>query len=105
MVGRIYKLKRAGKQKYWSCSKDKEGCGDAVWTDLEVPPKIDREDHVETCRLVSLTMRHLILRTFDGGWRSNITEFTASSAANTYIKTFLHYVADQVSGSMESVMI
>ncbi|KRY05180.1 hypothetical protein T01_14967, partial [Trichinella spiralis] len=32
MVGRIYKLKRAGKQKYWNilekyCSKDKEGCG------------------------------------------------------------------------------
>ncbi|KRX27710.1 hypothetical protein T07_12817 [Trichinella nelsoni] len=38
----------------------------------------------------------LIWRTFDGGWRSNIKEFTASSAANTYIKTLLHYVADQV---------
>ncbi|OUC48648.1 hypothetical protein D917_01121, partial [Trichinella nativa] len=44
-------------------------------------------------------------RTFDGGWRSNIKEFTASSAANTYVKTLLHYVADQVNGSMESVMI
>ncbi|KRY17635.1 hypothetical protein T12_9538 [Trichinella patagoniensis] len=34
--------------------------------------------------LVSLMIRHLIWRTFDGGWRSNIKEFTASSAANTY---------------------
>ncbi|KRX69530.1 hypothetical protein T06_15562 [Trichinella sp. T6] len=50
-VGRIYKLKRAGKQKYWRCSKDKEGCGGAVWTDLEVPAGIDRKDHVETCRV------------------------------------------------------
>ncbi|KRY21946.1 hypothetical protein T12_6728, partial [Trichinella patagoniensis] len=45
-----YKLKRARKQKYWRCSKDKEGCGGAVWTDLEVPAGIDRKDHVETCR-------------------------------------------------------
>ncbi|KRX12032.1 hypothetical protein T07_1300 [Trichinella nelsoni] len=49
MVGRIYKLKRAGKQKYWRCSKDKEGCGGAVWTDLEVPAGIDRKDHAENC--------------------------------------------------------
>ncbi|KRY25121.1 hypothetical protein T01_4400 [Trichinella spiralis] len=55
MVGRIYKLKRAGKQKYWRCSKVcaeyKEGCGGAVWTDLEVPAGIDRKDHVENCRV------------------------------------------------------
>ncbi|KRX35598.1 hypothetical protein T05_1527 [Trichinella murrelli] len=31
--------------------KDKEGCGGAVWTDLEVPAGIDRKDHVETCRV------------------------------------------------------
>ncbi|KRX24555.1 hypothetical protein T07_4642 [Trichinella nelsoni] len=43
MVGRIYGLKRAGKQKYWRCSKDKEGCGGAVWTDLEVPAGIGRK--------------------------------------------------------------
>ncbi|KRX71059.1 hypothetical protein T06_5300 [Trichinella sp. T6] len=51
MVGRAYKLKHAGKQKYWRCSKDKEGCGGAVWTDLEVPAGIDRKDHVENCRV------------------------------------------------------
>ncbi|KRY42866.1 hypothetical protein T01_4887 [Trichinella spiralis] len=49
--GRAYKLKRADKHKYWRCSKDKEGCGGAVWTDLEVPAGIDRKDHVETCRV------------------------------------------------------
>ncbi|KRY16178.1 hypothetical protein T12_4444 [Trichinella patagoniensis] len=32
-------------------NKDKEGCGGAVWTDLEVPAGIDRKDHVETCRV------------------------------------------------------
>ncbi|KRY60041.1 hypothetical protein T03_17492 [Trichinella britovi] len=30
---------------------DKEGCGGAVWTDLEVPAGIDRKDHVENCRV------------------------------------------------------
>ncbi|KRX15690.1 hypothetical protein T07_9862 [Trichinella nelsoni] len=35
----------------WSNS-DKEGCGGAVWTDLEVPSGIDRKDHVETCRFI-----------------------------------------------------
>ncbi|KRY48923.1 hypothetical protein T03_1356 [Trichinella britovi] len=29
--------------------RDKEGCGGAVWTDLEVPAGIDRKDHVENC--------------------------------------------------------
>ncbi|KRZ97411.1 hypothetical protein T08_16339 [Trichinella sp. T8] len=33
----------------WSNSVDKEGCGGAVWTDLEVPAGIDRKDHVQTC--------------------------------------------------------
>ncbi|KRX84562.1 hypothetical protein T06_13345, partial [Trichinella sp. T6] len=28
-----------------------EGCGGAVWTDLEVPAGIDQKDHVENCRL------------------------------------------------------
>ncbi|KRX70889.1 hypothetical protein T06_11794 [Trichinella sp. T6] len=32
-------------------SRDKEGCGGAVWTDLEVPAGIDRKVHVETCRV------------------------------------------------------
>ncbi|KRX25494.1 hypothetical protein T07_9236 [Trichinella nelsoni] len=31
--------------------RDKEGCGGAVWTDLEVPAGIDSKDHVETCRV------------------------------------------------------
>ncbi|KRY08707.1 hypothetical protein T12_14792, partial [Trichinella patagoniensis] len=30
--------------------EDKESCGGAVWTDLEIPAGIDRKDHVETCR-------------------------------------------------------
>ncbi|KRY51385.1 hypothetical protein T03_1284 [Trichinella britovi] len=47
----ISEVDLAGKQKYWRCSKDKEGCGGAVWTDLEVPAGIDRKDHVETCRV------------------------------------------------------
>ncbi|KRX67562.1 hypothetical protein T09_11448, partial [Trichinella sp. T9] len=34
-------------QKYWRCSKDKEGGGGEVWRDLEVPAGIDRKDHVE----------------------------------------------------------
>ncbi|KRX31689.1 hypothetical protein T06_6726, partial [Trichinella sp. T6] len=33
----------------WSNLMDKEGCGGAVWTDLEVPAGIDRKDHVENC--------------------------------------------------------
>ncbi|KRY96362.1 hypothetical protein T11_9426 [Trichinella zimbabwensis] len=50
--GRAYKLKHTGKQKkYWRCSKDKEGCRGAVWTDLEMTAVIDRKDHVETCRV------------------------------------------------------
>ncbi|KRX67860.1 hypothetical protein T06_10170 [Trichinella sp. T6] len=28
--GKAYKLKRAGRQKYWRCSKDKKGCGGAI---------------------------------------------------------------------------
>ncbi|KRX24157.1 hypothetical protein T07_8998 [Trichinella nelsoni] len=47
--GRAYKLKRAGRQKYWRCSKDKEGCGDAVWTNLDVTTVIKRNDHIESC--------------------------------------------------------
>ncbi|KRX52602.1 hypothetical protein T09_14967 [Trichinella sp. T9] len=31
--------------------KNEEGCGGAVWTDLEVPAGIDRKDHVEICRV------------------------------------------------------
>ncbi|KRZ87489.1 hypothetical protein T08_2570 [Trichinella sp. T8] len=50
--GRVYKLKYTGKRKKcWGCSKDKEGCGGAVWKDLEGPAGIDRKDHVETCRV------------------------------------------------------
>ncbi|KRZ85648.1 hypothetical protein T08_15455 [Trichinella sp. T8] len=29
----------------------KEGCGGAVWADLEVPAGIDRKDHVENWRV------------------------------------------------------
>ncbi|KRZ15185.1 hypothetical protein T11_16070 [Trichinella zimbabwensis] len=48
--GRIYKLKHTGKQKkYCRCSKDKEGCGGAMWMGLEVTAVIDRKDYVETC--------------------------------------------------------
>ncbi|KRY02171.1 hypothetical protein T03_11103, partial [Trichinella britovi] len=36
---------------YFILVKNKEGCGGAVWTDLEVPAGIDRKDHVETCRV------------------------------------------------------
>ncbi|KRY09234.1 hypothetical protein T12_4610 [Trichinella patagoniensis] len=41
--GRAYKLKRAGTQKYWRCSQDKEGCGGAVW------PASSRLTPVLTC--------------------------------------------------------
>ncbi|KRY15353.1 hypothetical protein T12_7405, partial [Trichinella patagoniensis] len=47
--GRIYKLKRAGTQKYWRCSKDKKGCGGAIWTNLDVTSVIKRNDHIESC--------------------------------------------------------
>ncbi|KRX20175.1 hypothetical protein T07_7804, partial [Trichinella nelsoni] len=47
--GRAYKLKRAGRQKYWRCSQDKEGCGGAIWTNLDVTLVIKRNDHIESC--------------------------------------------------------
>ncbi|XP_003376364.1 conserved hypothetical protein [Trichinella spiralis] len=47
--GRAYRLKRAGIQKYWRCSKDKKGCGGAIWTNLEVTSVIKRNDHIESC--------------------------------------------------------
>ncbi|KRX18117.1 hypothetical protein T07_13777 [Trichinella nelsoni] len=47
--GRAYKLKRAGKQKYWRCSKDKKGCGGAIWTNLDVTSVIMQNDHIESC--------------------------------------------------------
>ncbi|KRZ80081.1 hypothetical protein T10_13377, partial [Trichinella papuae] len=48
--GRAYKLKRAGKQKkYWSCSKDKKGCGGAIWTNLDVTSVIKQNEHIESC--------------------------------------------------------
>ncbi|KRX34537.1 hypothetical protein T05_257 [Trichinella murrelli] len=47
--GKAYKLKRAGRQKYWRCSKDKEGCGGAIWTNLDVTSVINRNDHMESC--------------------------------------------------------
>ncbi|KRZ81224.1 hypothetical protein T08_14116, partial [Trichinella sp. T8] len=47
--GRIYKLKRAGRQKYWRCSKDKKGCGGVAWTNLDVTTVIKRNDHIESC--------------------------------------------------------
>ncbi|KRX58435.1 hypothetical protein T09_12079 [Trichinella sp. T9] len=47
--GRAYKLKRAGTQKYWRCSKDKKGCGGAIWTNLDVTSVIKRNDHIESC--------------------------------------------------------
>ncbi|KRZ87555.1 hypothetical protein T08_15851 [Trichinella sp. T8] len=47
--GRAYKLKCAGRQKYWRCSKDKKGCGGAVWTNLDVTSVIKRNDHIESC--------------------------------------------------------
>ncbi|KRZ05931.1 hypothetical protein T11_10350, partial [Trichinella zimbabwensis] len=49
---RVYKLKHTGKQKkYWGCSKDKKGCKDAMWTNLEVTARIIQKDHIETCLL------------------------------------------------------
>ncbi|KRX83356.1 hypothetical protein T06_9564 [Trichinella sp. T6] len=48
--GRAYKLKRAGRQKYWRCSKDKEGCGGAIWTNLDVTSVIKRNDPIESCQ-------------------------------------------------------
>ncbi|KRX52259.1 hypothetical protein T09_6919 [Trichinella sp. T9] len=50
-VGRAYKLKRAGRQKYWRCSKDKEGCGGAIWTNLDVTSVIMRNDPIESCQV------------------------------------------------------
>ncbi|KRY98563.1 hypothetical protein T11_5243, partial [Trichinella zimbabwensis] len=48
--GRAYKLKRAGKQKkYWRCSKDKKGCKDIIWTNLDVTSVIKQNDHIESC--------------------------------------------------------
>ncbi|KRZ88059.1 hypothetical protein T08_192, partial [Trichinella sp. T8] len=47
--GRAYKLKRAGKQKYWRCSKDKKGCSGAIWTNLDVTSVIKQNDHIESC--------------------------------------------------------
>ncbi|KRX77306.1 hypothetical protein T06_964 [Trichinella sp. T6] len=49
--GRAYKLKRAGRQKYWRCSKDKEGCGGAIWTNLDVTSVIKRNDPIESCQV------------------------------------------------------
>ncbi|XP_003366558.1 conserved hypothetical protein [Trichinella spiralis] len=55
--GRSYKLKHTGKQKKcWRCSKDKKGCGGAVWTDIEVTAVINRKDHAETCQRVRAAM-------------------------------------------------
>ncbi|KRY73661.1 hypothetical protein T4A_6517 [Trichinella pseudospiralis] len=47
--GRAYKLKRAGRKKYWRCSKDKKGCGSTIWTNLDVTSVIKRNDHIESC--------------------------------------------------------
>ncbi|KRZ88636.1 hypothetical protein T08_4538 [Trichinella sp. T8] len=47
--GRVYKLKRAARKKYWRCSKDKKGCGGAIWTNLDVTAIIKRNDHIESC--------------------------------------------------------
>ncbi|KRY07566.1 hypothetical protein T01_14988, partial [Trichinella spiralis] len=44
--GRAYRLKRAGRQKYWRCS---QGCGGAVWTNLDVTTVIKRNDYIESC--------------------------------------------------------
>ncbi|KRY26283.1 hypothetical protein T03_14186 [Trichinella britovi] len=46
--GRAYKLKCAGRQKYWRCSKDKKGCGGAILTNLDVTTVIKRNGHIET---------------------------------------------------------
>ncbi|KRX50253.1 hypothetical protein T05_5110 [Trichinella murrelli] len=47
--GRVYKLKRAARKKYWRCSKDKKGCGGAIWTNLDVTLVIKQNDHIESC--------------------------------------------------------
>ncbi|KRZ85530.1 hypothetical protein T08_12290 [Trichinella sp. T8] len=61
MVGRIYKLKHARKQKYWRCSKvgaectacsqikKAEGC--RIKRTEKFRAGIDRKDHVENCRV------------------------------------------------------
>ncbi|KRZ01673.1 hypothetical protein T11_10624 [Trichinella zimbabwensis] len=48
--GREYKLRYTGKQKkHWVCSKDKKGCGGAIWTNLDVTSVIKQNDHIESC--------------------------------------------------------
>ncbi|KRZ75531.1 hypothetical protein T10_4101 [Trichinella papuae] len=48
--GRAYKLRYTGKQKkHWVCSKDKEGCKGAIWTNLDVTAVITQKDHIESC--------------------------------------------------------
>ncbi|KRZ94676.1 hypothetical protein T08_2050 [Trichinella sp. T8] len=43
------KARPTGKQKkYWRCSKDKEDCSGAMWTNLEVTTVIDKKDHIDT---------------------------------------------------------
>ncbi|KRZ47058.1 hypothetical protein T02_786, partial [Trichinella nativa] len=38
-------------QKYWRCSKDKEGCGGAIWTNLDVTTVIKRYDRIKSCQV------------------------------------------------------
>ncbi|KRX56159.1 hypothetical protein T09_13515 [Trichinella sp. T9] len=33
----------------WSNSVDKEGCGGAIWTNLDVTSVIKQNDHIESC--------------------------------------------------------
>ncbi|KRZ75672.1 hypothetical protein T10_3710 [Trichinella papuae] len=48
--GRAYKLRHTGKQKkHWACSKDKKGCGGAIWTNLDVTTVIKQNDHIKNC--------------------------------------------------------
>ncbi|KRY38440.1 hypothetical protein T01_14754 [Trichinella spiralis] len=48
--GRSYRLKHTGKRnKYWRCSKDREGCKGVVWTDLNVTQVIRQKDHMRNC--------------------------------------------------------
>ncbi|KRX67866.1 hypothetical protein T06_4849 [Trichinella sp. T6] len=56
--GRIYKFKRASRQKYWreniekvcaKCAVINRGCDCAIWTNLDVTSVIKRNDHMESC--------------------------------------------------------
>ncbi|KAL1231828.1 Vacuolar membrane-associated protein [Trichinella pseudospiralis] len=48
--GGAYKLRYIGKRvKSWGCSKDKKGCGGALWTNVDVTSMIKQNDYIGSC--------------------------------------------------------